>query len=577
MQTFLKWIKRISLLLAALVILIIAAIWIRYYFWEQAVIAELPQDTQIAETELGSVEYNIIGESRNFILISHGTPGSAHVGKDFAKQQLQNGYSTILVSRPGYYGTPLSSGESPAHQADLFAALLDTLSIESTHVWAISGGGPAGIEFALRHPERTQSLVLYTAATGKGQIPEQSPLEKLLMKSDLFVWTYFQIALRTSQDEAFRERGEKYLRTAFFPLDSVRDGMTNDTNQLHDLFEPELEQVAVPTLILHGENDRNIPYSTAQKAAERIPSAQLITFAGRDHFNVLTANDSIKLERVNHFLEMNSSVQDAQETVCQSQPTDNCKADRLSVNGIEMYYEIHGNGPPLLILHGGTGFIESFASQIVPLSQHFTVIAPDSRAHGRTSDTDVPLSYDLMADDFKQLLDHLNITSTRILGWSDGGNTGLTMALKYPDYVEQLAIIGSNFHTDGLYDEMKEALKQTDVSQLDPRIVVAYQQMSPTPERLSVFWEKLRTMWLNHPTLTTTQLQTIAAPTFVIAGANEEFIKESHSRKLADAIPSAQLELIDEGTHYVPLEQPELITTLLLDFYLAQGGDSSRD
>ena len=108
------------------------------------------------------------------------------------------------------------------------------------------------------------------------------------------------------------------------------------------------------------------------------------------------------------------------------------------VNGIKVYYEIYGAGEPLLLLHGQGGSIQTFLLQIPELSKHFKVIAVDSRAQGKSTDSDKEITYALMASDMSALMDKLNLTSAHVVGWSDGGNTGLIMAVKYPAYVNIL-------------------------------------------------------------------------------------------------------------------------------------------
>ena len=120
------------------------------------------------------------------------------------------------------------------------------------------------------------------------------------------------------------------------------------------------------------------------------------------------------------------------------------------INGIRIYYETYGTGRPVLVLHGGTGFIESVHYQISALAASRFVIAPDSRAHGRSSDSNQPLSYDLMANDMLKLLDKLNIAETDVVGWSDGGIIGLDLAMQHPERVRRLVVFGANYDVDGL-------------------------------------------------------------------------------------------------------------------------------
>lgn len=117
---------------------------------------------------------------------------------------------------------------------------------------------------------------------------------------------------------------------------------------------------------------------------------------------------------------------------------------KVKVKGAELYYETYGKGEPLLLLHGNSQSISVFKKQIKVFSKKYKVIAVDTRGQGKSTDSSIdPLSYDLYAEDMIILLDSLHINKTNILGWSDGGNTGLIMAAKYPKYVNKLAITGA--------------------------------------------------------------------------------------------------------------------------------------
>ncbi|HMC99235.1 MAG TPA: alpha/beta hydrolase, partial [Ferruginibacter sp.] len=118
------------------------------------------------------------------------------------------------------------------------------------------------------------------------------------------------------------------------------------------------------------------------------------------------------------------------------------------VNGVKIYYETYGQGEPLLLLHGNSCSISLFEKQIPELAKHFRVIAVDTRGQGKSSEDGKTYSYDLFAEDMNALLDQLKIDSINILGWSDGGNTGLIMAMKYPAKVKRLACMGANVFID---------------------------------------------------------------------------------------------------------------------------------
>jgi pimeloyl-ACP methyl ester carboxylesterase len=121
------------------------------------------------------------------------------------------------------------------------------------------------------------------------------------------------------------------------------------------------------------------------------------------------------------------------------------------VNGLEMYYEIHGTGEPLILLHGGVGAIEMFGEVLPLLAQGRQVIAADLQAHGRTADIDRPLSFESMADDIRALIEHLGLEEADVMGYSLGGGVALQTVLRHPQVVRKLVLVSTPFSRDGWY------------------------------------------------------------------------------------------------------------------------------
>jgi pimeloyl-ACP methyl ester carboxylesterase len=133
----------------------------------------------------------------------------------------------------------------------------------------------------------------------------------------------------------------------------------------------------------------------------------------------------------------------------------------LAVNGLSMYYEIHGNGEPLLLLHGGASSIpEEWLPSFAP---HFRVIAPEQMGHGRTADlVDRPFHYHGMAEDTSELMRRLEIESAAVVGYSDGGIIGLDLAIHHPERVTRLAVTGANARTAGYTSDNQEWIRTFD-------------------------------------------------------------------------------------------------------------------
>jgi pimeloyl-ACP methyl ester carboxylesterase len=223
-----------------------------------------------------------------------------------------------------------------------------------------------------------------------------------------------------------------------------------------------------------------------------------------------------------------------------------------AVSGLNMYYEAHGEGPPLLLLHGGSG---SIPERWIPLfSPRFQVIAMEQMGHGRTADLiDRPFHYHDMAEDTVELMRHLGIESAAIVGFSDGGIIGLDMAIHHPERVTKLAVTGANFRTDGYTAENAEWVRSLDPNS-EP-VSDAYARLSPDGKD---HWEKvlarLKAMWLVEPNFTREQMQMISAPTLVIIG-DGDIVTPEHAVEMFRTIPAAQLCVVPNAGHGVlPVE-----------------------
>jgi len=227
------------------------------------------------------------------------------------------------------------------------------------------------------------------------------------------------------------------------------------------------------------------------------------------------------------------------------------------INGIRIYYEEYGKGSPLLLLHGNRGSIADFSKQITELSERFRVIAVDSRGQGASSENGRPYSYELFAEDMNALLGSLHLDSVFILGWSDGGNTGLIMAMKYPKKVKKLAVMGANIFVDETVVD-KSMLKNLQEQKDEVKGDSSYRARN-----------ELRLIRLveTEPNLQFAQLERIQCPVLVMAGEKDD-IKEGHTREISAHIPHSQLIIFPGGTHYVPVEDAGQFNKRVADFFL---------
>jgi len=229
-----------------------------------------------------------------------------------------------------------------------------------------------------------------------------------------------------------------------------------------------------------------------------------------------------------------------------------------SIRGFNMYYEFYGSGQPLLLIHGNNGSIADFSNQIPFFSQYYRVIVADNRSHGKSIDTKDSLNYEMMADDFAALLDHLKIDSAHVIGWSDGGINGLLLASRHPKKVIKMAVTGAS-------------LTPEPIKTVDPWTVDFVLKSIDSLQRLPASAEKKRQLKLNRllvqePHITHAELAKIACPTLVIGG-DHDVILPHHTLEIAEAIPNSYLWILPNSGHATPIYYKDLFNSTVLDFF----------
>jgi pimeloyl-ACP methyl ester carboxylesterase len=168
------------------------------------------------------------------------------------------------------------------------------------------------------------------------------------------------------------------------------------------------------------------------------------------------------------------------------------------VNGLRLYYEIHGQGEPLVLLHGGLNNVTLLGDTLTALAKERQVIAVDLQGHGRTADIDRPLRYELMADDIGALIHQLRLAQVDVMGYSLGRGTALRIAIQYPHLVRKLVLVSVSCKRTGSYPEVLAAMDQmsgaaAEFMQGTP-IYQSYVRISPTPENFPILLDKLGDM-----------------------------------------------------------------------------------
>jgi len=251
------------------------------------------------------------------------------------------------------------------------------------------------------------------------------------------------------------------------------------------------------------------------------------------------------------------------------------------VNDIKVYYEIYGEGEPLLLLHGNGGSIENYIYQIPELSKHFKVIAIDSRAQGRTSDSDKEITYALMASDMSELIDKLNLGKVNVVGWSDGGNIGLELAYAHPEKVLKIVAFGANYTNENWMAPPDSVVMNPDdpliikTSAMMKRYATSLARLSPDTLRIPIIKKKLEDLMTKYPNFTIEQLKSIKVPFLFVAG-DHDIISLDQTIAMFTNLPKAQLFIVPHASHLSPAEYPDLINSEIVRFLKTPYTDIDR-
>ncbi|OFW56787.1 MAG: hypothetical protein A2W01_12580 [Candidatus Solincola sediminis] len=263
----------------------------------------------------------------------------------------------------------------------------------------------------------------------------------------------------------------------------------------------------------------------------------------------------------------------ARHALWAARPNTKTETGRIQVGDISIFFRRFGSGPPVLLLHGGFSFSQSWAGQIRTLASDYEVIAMDSRGHGHTTLGSKPMTYRQMAEEAAGVIEGLHLGPVDLIGWSDGGCTSLALSLEHPDLVRSMVLIGTPFNVSNYDGEalrrIEMIMKPGSMSLFGIRIM--QRLMNPEPHRARDFIDEMRRMWNTLPDFTLEDLAKIDIPTLVIACDCDEFLSHNPDpyevfREMAEAMPQACIATVEGGTHTVHIEKPERINRLLSDF-----------
>ena len=218
-----------------------------------------------------------------------------------------------------------------------------------------------------------------------------------------------------------------------------------------------------------------------------------------------------------------------------------------TVNGLKMYYEIHGSGRPLVLIHGGGSTIMSTFGRILPeLAETHQVIAVELQAHGHTPDIDRPLSFEQDADDVAALLKQLHIEKADIMGFSNGGTTSLQVAIRHPELVNKLVLASTTYKRDGMQPGFFEGFQHASLENMPQPLKEAYLEANPDPKGLQAMFDRDVARMVAFKDISDADIQTIQAPALVINGDADVVLAE-HALALSRTLPHARLAILPCG------------------------------
>jgi pimeloyl-ACP methyl ester carboxylesterase len=252
------------------------------------------------------------------------------------------------------------------------------------------------------------------------------------------------------------------------------------------------------------------------------------------------------------------------------------RADYATIGPLRMYYEVHGQGRPLVLLHGGGSTIATSFGAILPrLALRHRVIAPEQQGHGHTADIDRPLSFEQMADDTAALLEQLGVGEADVLGFSNGGVIAMQLAIRHPRLVRRLVLASTYFERSAFPPEFWKGFEHASPENMPAPLRDAYRSVAPHPEALAVMVAKTVAMMLAFQDWPEATLRSIRAPALVMVG-DADVIAPEHAVRMTRLLPHAQLAVFPgsgHGTYLGAAEAakpgsvlPELATAMIEEF-----------
>lgn len=230
-------------------------------------------------------------------------------------------------------------------------------------------------------------------------------------------------------------------------------------------------------------------------------------------------------------------------------PSTPLDSGHAQVNGIKMYYEVHGrrDGVPLVLLHGGGSTIEVTFSRVLPVfAGTRRVIAIEEQGHGRTTDRDAPVTFESSADDMAALLRYLRVDTADVFGFSNGASIGLQVAIRHPQLVRKLVFASSITKRDGADPRLWKFMKVAEFSNMPPSLKSAFLRVNPDVHQLETMHDKDAARMRNFTDVPDALVRAVRAPTLILLG-DRDIVKPEHAIELTHLLPDARLLIVPGG------------------------------
>ncbi|HEX6533683.1 MAG TPA: alpha/beta hydrolase [Gemmatimonadaceae bacterium] len=218
-----------------------------------------------------------------------------------------------------------------------------------------------------------------------------------------------------------------------------------------------------------------------------------------------------------------------------------------NVNGLRMYYEVHGDGFPLVLIHGGGSTIGTSFGRILPaLAKSHKVIAVELQAHGHTADIDRPLSFEQDADDVAALLTQLGVRKADIFGFSNGASTTLQIAIRHPELVEKIVVASTMYKRDGAYPWLWDSFTHPAIEQMPRQLRDAFLRINPDSAALQAMFSKDVARMRAFHDVTEEDMKSIEAPALIIIG-DHDIVRPEHAVEMYRLMKHASLVILPGG------------------------------